>query len=286
MTFEAGGMLPRKLDAPFIFIGKVRSCRMVGTPFGDGYQTVEAVVVVENEIRGHFDTRRVKIYYRVPIIGYTGGTSLLSVGRRYVLLADLEQGVLRSLADPWVTAVPIPSGRHETVPEGAGLRERLWKLSMTPGEDLDPTAFAASLRFTIRVEGGGDWNHVQALRKLTRNEHVQVRLAACSALARHWGQDDCWETLDVGDAADLGFLRPVRLSIENERGMRRVTRDPHRWWNSFQHFTLRPDAEGDLFDRVRLLATHKDPTVARKYCQLLNEKYPTVSVRGCPASIE
>ena len=119
-------MLPRKLEAPFIFIGKGRSCRMVGIASEESYQTVEAVVIVENEIRGHFDTRRVKVYYRVPIIGYTGGTSLLSVGRRYVLLAGLEQGVLRSLADPWMTAAPIPSGRHETVPEGATLRERLW----------------------------------------------------------------------------------------------------------------------------------------------------------------
>jgi hypothetical protein len=281
------GLLGRNWDAPFAFVAIAERVRFVGLPVEgfDGYQLVEVTASVENVVRGKLQAGRVRCYYYIPRGGFNGQTSEVVQGRRYAYFMRLQQGVLRSNADPWATAAEIGSGRHRMLPlpEPSPVGRQVAALTLTPGENINPKRFASGILDNPLLGAIGRWERVLLLRKLLEHQFPEVRIAACTALTRDWGHDDCWDDLEF--AATTWMPLPY-LSTRNrltERADRRFTADPDTWWEDNAEAHRAAGLEQDLLDQLRTLATHKDQRIARAYCPLLNKHYPQDSVDGCPA---
>jgi hypothetical protein len=216
--------------------------------------------------------------------GLTGDWNLLQSHHRYVFFLMWDRGVLRAVRDFWRTSVEATSGRHRDLPLSSDkpLEERIAVLLLTPGVDLNPTRFSCGL---LRASGFsrrlGQWRTVKLLKELLTNPNRAVRIGACEELTLNYmGQDECWNTLDVGDGSDLRYHHGVIAPQIRRKAYyyhARETQDPDKWWEmASQRFS-----KADLLDELRLLTTDKDERVRKRFCDLLRTKFPCEADSGC-----
>ena len=264
-------------DAPVVIIGRVLRQEGVG-PIRNSYRLVRVTLDVENVIRGELGRRRVPIYFYTPWGTVSGEINSLRTGKRYVHFLMWDKGVLRAVRDVVRTSIRIYSGQHVRLPltPDRPLGERLAMLLFVPGAELDPDEFSAGLLDASAMGWNelGRFRTAQLLRGLLRNEHPQVRIAACEELSRLYpGMQGCWETVDFGDGSLLrsrfGVIGP-QVYRKAYRNWVERTRDAQAWWRlAPKRYEAR-----EILDELKLLTMSDDAGVRRRFCQLLKEKFP------------
>jgi hypothetical protein len=232
-------------DAPVIIIGEPKSGELIG-PIRDGRCLIKTTTTIENVLRGQIPGQTADFYFYTNCNGaWMRGWRLPQPHGRYVFFLMWDHGVLRSLRDFRKTAVEVTSGRHKDLPLSSEklLEERLAVLLLTPGDDLNPALFSSGLLMADGFSGTlGRWRTVKMLKALRTNPIRAVRIGACEELTLNYmGQDECWNTLDVGDGSDLRYhhgslshrsgerhtgITSRRLKILTNGGRRQVSDSP------------------------------------------------------------
>ena len=242
------------------------------------WRMIKIIARPENVLWGKWSGSRLEFYLYM----WGGGDwNVVEPGHRYVFFLMRERGALRAVRDYWRSSLEISSGFHDELPRRRLVSEEIAELLLTPGEKMHsryfsfrlPEAQAAAAAWT------GRWRTAKLLRALMHNKYRVVRIAACEQLTiAYWGQDDCWDSLAVGNGADL--TRGLAVSRRMEQVRRRDVADPARWWKLTRIWN--PAAgPGERLDELRLLTAHKDPRIRAKYCRFLHETFPQETDCGC-----
>ena len=249
-------------SAQVILVGKVLSIDK------GPRQLMRSRLAVENVLQGEAVEGSLEIYY------FRTGQAF-DAHERYVFFLTLEQGVLRA-----GNAIPVASGLHRTVPlPGRQPAEQVSTMLLTPGDGINAAHFARDLAGSVAFAMShiGRWQTAKLLKQLAADTRPPIGQSACEQLtAWYWGQDACWDRLDAG-APSAGMAQS--RAAEQERRAR--TADPDRWWK--QMSAACPPAQ--LLDELRLLTTHKDPTIRARYCRFLRAHYPDERDCGCGAPV-
>jgi hypothetical protein len=274
-------------NAPIIVIGKVLSEDWVGPLVDQQWRLFEVRVAVENLIRGNLNDSFLTFYFYSSWGAAVANSNTLHVRGRYVLFLMRDQGVLRAVEDQRRTSIQVPSGRHRSLPltSDRPLTERIGVLLMTPGEEFRPSYFGAGLLLAapFAQQHLGRWRTVKILKGLLASPYRAVRIGACEELTRRFfGQDDCWNTLDVDDGSDFRWhygIIPPMVSRRVHQNHQMETQDADRWWQSW--IAQRWYTKAELLDELRLLTTDNDRRIRRRFCGLLQEKFPDETDSGC-----
>jgi len=199
-----------------------------------------------------------------------------------------DQGVLRAFEDQRRTNIRVTSGKHNSLPlsEDTPLPERITAMLLIPGDDLNPSQFSSGLlhAYSFVQRNLGAWRTANMIKSLLTNPNRAIRVGACEELTLSFtGQDQCWDTLDIGDGTDLryhhGVISPM-VGIQRHRYHQRESEDTEKWWRMAQ----RQYSKAEILDELKLLTTDNDERTRRRFCGLLREKYPLEADSGCGMS--
>lgn len=215
-----------------------------------------------------------------------GPWSIIRPGQRYLFFLDLEDSTPRSLTDLYPAELEVLSGKHvrnRTTVE-TNVDQTIAEILLTPGEDLNPEAFAQGLWKTsvVTIDLVGRAGTLRLLKTLLASKQSTIGQQACLVIAeRFYGQESCISELTgnrVPNSTRVMAEDILRKNVRKEVVFKEsFSKDPMDWVRHAAG-SNQPDA---MFDVLEALAFHSDPQVMRQACDLIAQNFPAHYKSSC-----